>query len=243
MTDYKDHYLKAIWLDDPIFRATFEAETDFLLKRILDRDAQKVLDVGCGNGRTLGELAPRITSGKEDYTMAVHLYGIDANPELIRLADQRSIMLDWAGGFEMYFEQDARNMGFKNDEFDFAFSSYNTLGEIGAFEPNARQEVINEMARVVKPGGLITNITWKQDRFTTDFLQRYYPAIGFDIVDLRQGMSVVKDPESGDVYRFARIHPRGLEGSYERAGLIDFETEEVGPLWVAVSGLVSGGEE
>lgn len=233
MTLYTQHYLRGQQFQDPLLQATFNAEIDFLLKKFLECNAQSALEVGCGNGRTLRRLAPRIHSTKGEYTLSAHLWGVDIDPELIRLADIVTDMFNWPGAVEMYSAQDARKTNFVDGQFDLSFSTHNTLGELDRLDD--RYKIIGEMARVTRPGGLVTNITWKRDDTTTEFLREYYPAIGFEIVDLTSGRTVVKSKETGEQYEFVRIHPGGLEFTYSRYNLTDFSTEEVGPLMVAVT--------
>jgi ubiquinone/menaquinone biosynthesis C-methylase UbiE len=239
MASYTQHYLLGQQFQDPRLQATFAAETKFLLDKILQANAHAILDVGCGNGRTLRNLAPLIQQRRNNGS--AWLYGIDTDSELLELAIQPfELGRNWLGVVNMCRWGDARKMDFETDAFDLSYSSYNTLGGLDTITD--RNAIVNEMTRVTRPNGLVTGITWKRDDATTDFLRTYYPAIGFEIVYIDSGKTLVKSTLTGDEQEFVRIHPNGLSWTFERAGLKDLKVEEVGPLWVAITG-VKGGEQ
>ncbi len=99
----------------------------------------KVLDIGCGTGRTLHQLArthPRL-----------RLHGVDLSPAYIRearkrLADVAELTLAVENG---------EALPWADATFDIATSVY----MFHELPRNARRNVVRELARVVKPGGLI----------------------------------------------------------------------------------------
>jgi len=109
-----------------------------MLPRALARSPQKVLDVGCGEGRFCRMLKG---SGVTCVT------GIDPTPGLIRAARARD-----AGG--SYVESSAESLPFGDRSFDLVVS-YLSLIDIADL-----RAAIFEMARVLRPGGalLIANL-------------------------------------------------------------------------------------
>ncbi len=102
-------------------------------------DQVRLLDVGCGTGRTLHQLA------RAHPTM--RLYGIDLSPAYIKLARRRLADVD-----EVALAVDnAEALPFADATFDAATSVY-LFHELPR---NARRNVVRELARVVKPGGLV----------------------------------------------------------------------------------------
>jgi ubiquinone/menaquinone biosynthesis C-methylase UbiE len=102
------------------------------------RQGSRVLDVGCGTGYTTEAVLKRLKIGEVD--------GIDLTPQqLMRAARKlrpRKVAVNLSRG-------DAENLPFKDETFD-------TIVSVGALEyfpcPN---RAVQEMARVVKPGGRV----------------------------------------------------------------------------------------
>ena len=98
--------------------------------------SSKVLDVACGTG-VVGLTAARL---------GAVVKGLDLTPNLIIRAKENAKIMSLEADF---FEGDAENMPFSDEEFDFVVSQY---GHMFAPRPNV---VIEEMARVLKPGGVL----------------------------------------------------------------------------------------
>lgn len=103
----------------------------------------RVLDIGVGAGRTAELLAPRSRS----------YVGIDYTPEMIDLSHR---LLP-----ELRFEvMDARNLAaFEDASFDLAVFSYNGIDSV---EGEGRLQVLNEVARVLRPGGCFVFSTFNR---------------------------------------------------------------------------------
>jgi SAM-dependent methyltransferase len=103
------------------------------LKHLKRRKDALILDVACGGGR------PYLT----EYGYVV---GLDVSSWLLKIA---------AEDYGMCVKADASDMPFKDNVFDAVISS-DFLGHIS---PSHKKEaVLNEMARVLKPGGKLINI-------------------------------------------------------------------------------------
>lgn len=109
-----------------------------LRSRALARSAKDVLDVGCGEGRFCRMLKRH----------GLKVTGIDPTAKFIAAARERDVE-------GRYLEAPAERLPFQNGSFDLVIS-YLTLIDIPAV-----QAAIEEMARVMKPGGalLIANLS------------------------------------------------------------------------------------
>lgn len=99
----------------------------------------RLLDVACGTGRTLHQLAQAHP--------ALRLYGVDLSPAYVRLARRRLVDLAEVA----LAVENAEALPFADATFDIATSVY-LFHELPR---NARRNVAREMFRVVRPGGLL----------------------------------------------------------------------------------------
>lgn len=95
----------------------------------------KVLDIGCGCGRTTSYLDEN----------GFKVIGFDITEEMIDYAKKKFPKIDFRVG-------DACKMDFKDNSFDVAFFSFNGLDYI--HPEKKRFGAIKEIERVLKPGGL-----------------------------------------------------------------------------------------
>ncbi len=94
---------------------------------------QRVLDVACGTGALT--LAAAAIVGPEG-----RVAGLDANPEMLAVAREKSQTIDWRKGR-------AENLPFEDASFDAAVSQF------GLMFFDDRPRALSEMMRVLKPGG------------------------------------------------------------------------------------------
>jgi ubiquinone/menaquinone biosynthesis C-methylase UbiE len=99
----------------------------------------RLLDVACGTGRTLHQLSCSHP--------ALRLYGVDLSPAYVRLARKQ---LDEVAEISVAVEN-AEALPFADRAFDIATSVY-LFHELPR---NARRNVVRELFRVVRPGGLV----------------------------------------------------------------------------------------
>jgi ubiquinone/menaquinone biosynthesis C-methylase UbiE len=94
----------------------------------------KILDLGCGSGRTTGFLLEMST----DYV------GLDYSPAMIRLARERFLGVE-------FVIRDARDLTvFGDNEFDLVFFSHNGIDYSSR---NDRKKILHEVYRVLREGG------------------------------------------------------------------------------------------
>jgi ubiquinone/menaquinone biosynthesis C-methylase UbiE len=109
------------------------------VRELGDASRARLLDVGCGTGRTLHQLWRTHRD--------LRLWGIDLSPAYVRLARRRLAHVD-----ELALAvENAEAMPFADATFDIATSVY-LFHELPR---NARRNVIAELSRVVRPGGLV----------------------------------------------------------------------------------------
>ena len=102
-------------------------------------DKVKLLDVGCGTGRTLHQLAIAHPT--------MRLHGADLSPAYIKMARKR---LENVAELTLAVEN-GEALPWADDAFDVVTSTY----MFHELPRNARRNVVREMLRVVRPGGLV----------------------------------------------------------------------------------------
>jgi SAM-dependent methyltransferase len=102
-------------------------------------DNAKVLDIGCGGGRTAIALAE----------LGLDVYGIDISKAMIALARQQTAWANLRGEFQV---MDVMNMEFPANVFDVAFFPYNGIELLPGMM--GKKQAIKEIWRVLKPGGV-----------------------------------------------------------------------------------------
>nr|MDQ3341906.1 class I SAM-dependent methyltransferase [Myxococcota bacterium] len=98
--------------------------------------ATRLLDIGCGTGRTLHQLARAHPS--------LGLWGVDLSPAYVKVARERARDATIA-------VENAEALPFADGAFDIVTSVY-LFHELPR---NARRNVVREMHRVLRPGGLL----------------------------------------------------------------------------------------
>jgi ubiquinone/menaquinone biosynthesis C-methylase UbiE len=114
--------------------------TDWGLSHVSIKPNDKVLDVGCGGGRTIHKLAVAASAGK--------VYGIDYSEQSVTAA--RRANAHWIEiGLVDIQQGSVSQLPFANDIFDLV-----TAIETHLFWPNLRED-FREIFRVLKPGGML----------------------------------------------------------------------------------------
>jgi len=108
-----------------------------VLNRYFAKSDARVLDLGCGAGRTTNELDQR----------GFDVVGVDISEELVERGNTMFDHLDIRLG-------DATDLEFDAETFDYALFSY---GGIDAIRPEKRRErAFEEIKRVLKPNGIFS---------------------------------------------------------------------------------------
>jgi SAM-dependent methyltransferase len=114
-----------------------------LIDRLVAADATSVVDIGAGTGEFGAALVARLPR--------LHYVGIDVSPVAVEAARR-------LGRPGLFVAADAEELPFADDSFDAAVSLYALEHFI---DP---QRVLEEMARVVRPGGLLALLSISYDR-------------------------------------------------------------------------------
>lgn len=180
--------------------------------RLLDRVGVKpgidLLDVGTGSGSAVAIPAARL---------GANVTGSDSTPELFNSARRRAA----AAGVEVvWVEADAENLPFADARFDRVLS---TFGHI--FAPRHADSAA-EMARVLRPGGMLAVATWTPDGLVGDLLR----AVGTYVPP---PPSLATPPADWGDQRHVRemFEPHGIE--------LDFFRDTIGMQVDSVEGLVT----
>lgn len=113
------------------------------LSRVTINKNDTILDVGCGGGKTVNNLAKGITEGK--------VYGIDYSEDCVTVASKINKKLIDAGRVEILCAS-VRSLPFSNDFFNLV-----TAVETYYFWPDLANS-LKEIYRVLKPGGSLVLI-------------------------------------------------------------------------------------
>jgi SAM-dependent methyltransferase len=134
----------------PAARAYLEAEIEFVLARTSPSDS--ALELGCGYGRVLQRLLPRVRA----------LAGIDTSLQSLGLA---RVLLGGRPSLHL-LAMDAARLAFRDRSFDLTLCIQNGICAFGA----DREALFREAVRVTRPGGTILFSSYSE-RFWPDRLE------------------------------------------------------------------------
>jgi len=117
----------------------------------LDRDAARILDVGCGSG---AGLIPLLRLGFRQQQMR----GVDISPERIEQAKKTLPLADFRC-------ESADAMSYPDNDFDIVLES--TMFVLLPSDEMARR-IARDMVRVTKPGGYLMLIDWRYSKPGSD---------------------------------------------------------------------------
>ncbi len=142
-----ESYIQSALVSNPLRESTLHAMT----KALQLPKGSRGLDAGCGIGLQSLLLA-------EEVGPAGHVTGLDVSAEML---DRGREIVKEAGLSERvsFQEGDIANLPFDNNTFDWVWSS-DCVG-YGPWEP---LPLLKELARVVKPGGIVAIAAWSSEK-------------------------------------------------------------------------------
>ncbi len=141
--------MRAAWMagDFGVVAKTISSGAEAFISRLPNPSGLKALDVACGTGN----LAIPLARQGADVT------GVDIAPNLLEQARERS----HAEGLKVQFDEgDAEQLPYEDASFDLVVSMFGAM-----FAPRP-ELVASELARVLKPGGLLAMANWNPESFT-----------------------------------------------------------------------------
>lgn len=174
----------------------------------------RLLDVGCGTGRTSFLLADRFE----------RIDAFDIVPEMIVVARQRDREL---GTGICFFVADATNMPVPSATYDAVLFAYN--GIEGVLDKAGQLRVLSEALRVLRPGGIFVFTT--KSCFNLTYARRFYAPrllarLGIGKHDGGSPLEVVVN-QDGQKMRWHTTNPLVMKSNLRRTGfeLLYFNSE------------------
>jgi SAM-dependent methyltransferase len=185
------------------YRQWFKDESEFLRRNVRKLNSV-ILDVGCGDGRTLYSLL----------RLGGFLYGVDNDIVAVEKA-RRSLN----NPFITILHREAKNLGFHDNIFDYVLAM-NVAGNFG----KDRNQIYSEMRRVLKPEGELVLSVFNEDAL--DERIKVYRAHNMPIKRI-EGATVVFDCAEGEHYseQYSELQLRQL---FQENRLIPIEIEKQG---------------
>mgnify|MGYP005725521035 CR=1 FL=1 len=127
-----------------------KAATEILIESLALGENQRILEIGCGTGATLVQIALRYN---------VQIDGIDLLPEMLKVVRRRVSLTGVSQNVRLHLVESGSPLPFENKSFDRVFAE-SVLGFQGAVSAAL---LIKEVYRVLKEGGLfvVNDAIWK----------------------------------------------------------------------------------
>ncbi|MBN8428969.1 MAG: methyltransferase domain-containing protein [Xanthomonadales bacterium] len=169
------------WYDRVVAWTVRDAEMKAsLLMHARIAPGERVLDVGCGTGTLLLQLASHVREAR--------LAGVDADPEMLRQAEAKAV----AAGFVMYLAPAwADALPFGDGAFDVVLSSL----FFHHLQPADKEQSLREIWRVLRPGGRVLIADFDRP---ASWLGRS----SFQLIRLLDGYSNTRDHAEGRLPEF-----------------------------------------
>jgi len=119
---------------------------------------EHILEVGCGSGVLCRQIAPSVVPGGK-------ITGVDISPEFLKIAQSKIATADLANCIQWGAGQ-ADVLPFRDASFDAVFAARLLL------HVSDPQAVLNELVRVVRPGGRVVVMDWDFDTVALDHSDR-----------------------------------------------------------------------
>jgi 2-polyprenyl-6-hydroxyphenyl methylase/3-demethylubiquinone-9 3-methyltransferase len=177
----------------PSFRAWIKEEKSEILK-IIKKDSV-VLDIGCGTGRSIREIAG----------LAKEVVGVDFNKSILRETKKN---LSNLSNVKLFCEN-AKKLHFLDNVFDYVICVGNTFGNFG----EDKIKIIKEVKRVLKKGGVFLVSVYSEKALPERL--KIYNKFGMNIKRIEERGKILTK-EGIVTEQFSRSDLRGI---FKRSGL------------------------
>ncbi len=160
------------------------------------KSGEVVLEVGVGTGYSLKEIAKAVGGNGK-------VYGIDITPQMLEITRKRLKKAGLMERVELY-EGDARSMPYEDSKFDAVYMA----STLELFDTPDIPRVLNEIKRVLKPGGRLAVASLTKEGREGSLFIRFYEWL------------------HQKVPKYASCRPIYVEKSVEEAGYEIIKTDE-----------------
>ena len=170
-----------------LMNATHAKVTDWGLSHVTIAQADTVLDVGCGGGRTIQKLSELASSGK--------VYGIDHSPLAVTTATKLNRNTAQAGRVKI-FEGSVSDLPFPDNTFNVV-----TAIETHFWWPDLPRGV-REVLRVLVPGGrlaLIAEVYKGSDSKTSQLTEKHSARTGLKMLSINEHRELLEGAGFKDI--------------------------------------------
>jgi len=165
-------------------------------------EGSRGMDAGCGVGLQCLLLAEEVGSSG-------HVTGLDISPEVIDRGQEMVKKTDLVERIA-FQEADIANLPFDDNTFDWVWSA-----DCVGYAPRDPLPLLTELARVVKPGGILAIAAWSSETLIPGYpqLEARLKATADGIAPFIQG----KPPERHFLRALGWFHEMGLDGPMAKA--------------------------
>lgn len=182
--------------------AIFGRWAEILLELVAPQPGERLLDLACGTGIVARTAVPMVQPGGE-------VFGVDFNPAQIATARSIDSSIDWREG-------DAGSLSFADQEFDLVVCQQGFM-----FFPD-RVQAVQEIRRVLKPGGRVGIAVWSTIDKAPGYLALVHALerrVGSSAARLMDDLTALSD--SGEVSRFF------ADGGFPNAEMVTLSNDVV----------------
>ena len=222
--------MRAMWMagDFGVVAKTISGAAEAFVRRLAISPGSRVLDVACGTGNVSLPLA----------RAGAVVTGVDIATNLLEQARGRAVEEDLSATFD---EGDAEQLPYKDASFDAVVSMFGAM-----FAPRP-ELVASELARVLRPGGLLGMANWNPRSFSGKMFQvggrHVPPPPGLAPPVLWGDEATVRDrlaPYFGEIE--TKLIPVDFDLPTDAAGAVAFFRQYFGPTQMAFQRLDEAGQ-
>lgn len=199
--DYYSFYNELMENPLPEMQQYFDENNQYLANLVTEGNT--AIDVGCGNGRILKFLAPKLK----------HIIGVDIDSRMVKMAKENVANIENVGLVTQDFVQYT-----PKEPADLVYASFNLIGS-PHFKDEDRSALLLKLISMTKPGGRVVVDFWSDAGL--DFATKFYTETGSKLVEIKDGQPYVTD--AGGAVRCVKRWSREKIAELAREVADDFE--------------------